>query len=241
MHHYRQALLRMRQGDSDRDIAAARVMGRHKAASWPCTSTWSRTDGRAPLSKCVWPSMVTVWPITMRRLVSSTCSCPSASRRPGWCWPFCRRSSRPGGPPCPRANQLGHAAIVEPHRGAARAEFHALGPDAAECDEGAVGHAGAVDTTAAPAGCQYAAVIEPAGQVPELPAFTLIPRCAPGEVRQSRGRLRQRSGLPGDGKPARARVPLDVQRRVRHLMHAHLADPGGSPFHEPRTRRRSPA
>jgi len=34
MHHYRQALLRMRQGDSDRDIAAARVMGRPKAASW---------------------------------------------------------------------------------------------------------------------------------------------------------------------------------------------------------------
>ena len=30
-HHYRQALLRMRQGDSDRDIAAARVMGRPKA------------------------------------------------------------------------------------------------------------------------------------------------------------------------------------------------------------------
>lgn len=34
MHHYRQALLRMRQGDSDRDIAAARVMGRAKAAQW---------------------------------------------------------------------------------------------------------------------------------------------------------------------------------------------------------------
>jgi hypothetical protein len=34
MHHYRQALLRMRQGDSDRDIAAARVMGRPKAAQW---------------------------------------------------------------------------------------------------------------------------------------------------------------------------------------------------------------
>lgn len=34
MHHYRQALLRMRQGDSDRDIAAARVMGRPKAAHW---------------------------------------------------------------------------------------------------------------------------------------------------------------------------------------------------------------
>jgi len=34
MHHYRQALLRMRQGDSDRDIAGARVMGRPKAAQW---------------------------------------------------------------------------------------------------------------------------------------------------------------------------------------------------------------
>ena len=30
MHHYRQALLRMRQGDSDREIATARVMGRRK-------------------------------------------------------------------------------------------------------------------------------------------------------------------------------------------------------------------
>jgi transposase len=34
MHHYRQALLRMRQGDSDRDIAAARIMGRRKAGHW---------------------------------------------------------------------------------------------------------------------------------------------------------------------------------------------------------------
>ena len=34
MHHFRQALLRMRQGDSDRDIAAAGVMGRPKAAQW---------------------------------------------------------------------------------------------------------------------------------------------------------------------------------------------------------------
>jgi hypothetical protein len=32
MHHYRQALVRMRQGDSDREIAAARIMGRPKAA-----------------------------------------------------------------------------------------------------------------------------------------------------------------------------------------------------------------
>jgi hypothetical protein len=34
MHHYRQALLRMRQGESDRDIAAARLMGRRKAGHW---------------------------------------------------------------------------------------------------------------------------------------------------------------------------------------------------------------
>jgi transposase len=34
MHHYRQALVRMRQGDSDRDIAQARLMGRRKAAQW---------------------------------------------------------------------------------------------------------------------------------------------------------------------------------------------------------------
>ena len=34
MHHYRQALLRMRQGDSDREIAAAKIMGRRKASDW---------------------------------------------------------------------------------------------------------------------------------------------------------------------------------------------------------------
>ena len=34
MHHYRQALLRMRQGDSDREIAGAGLMGRPKAAQW---------------------------------------------------------------------------------------------------------------------------------------------------------------------------------------------------------------
>lgn len=32
MYHYRQALVRMRQGDSDRDLARARLMGRKKAA-----------------------------------------------------------------------------------------------------------------------------------------------------------------------------------------------------------------
>lgn len=33
MHHYRQALMRMRQGDSDREIAKSRLMGRRTAAS----------------------------------------------------------------------------------------------------------------------------------------------------------------------------------------------------------------
>ena len=34
MHHYRQALMRMRQGDSDRDIARSRLMGRRSAAAF---------------------------------------------------------------------------------------------------------------------------------------------------------------------------------------------------------------
>ena len=38
MHHIRQALLRMRQGDSDRDIAAARIMGRRKAGDLRCVA-----------------------------------------------------------------------------------------------------------------------------------------------------------------------------------------------------------
>jgi hypothetical protein len=33
MFHYRQALVRMRQGDSDRDLARARLMGRNKNQS----------------------------------------------------------------------------------------------------------------------------------------------------------------------------------------------------------------
>ena len=50
MHHYRQALLRMRQGDSDRDIAAARVMGRPKAAQWRRIAAHS--DGYSPRCSC---------------------------------------------------------------------------------------------------------------------------------------------------------------------------------------------
>ncbi len=38
MHHIRQALLRMRQGGSDRDIAAARIMGRRKAGDLRCVA-----------------------------------------------------------------------------------------------------------------------------------------------------------------------------------------------------------
>ena len=38
MHHIRQALLRMRQGDSDRDIAAAKIMGRRKAGALRCVA-----------------------------------------------------------------------------------------------------------------------------------------------------------------------------------------------------------
>lgn len=33
MHHYRQALMRMRQGDSDRDLARSGLMGRRTAAA----------------------------------------------------------------------------------------------------------------------------------------------------------------------------------------------------------------
>ena len=50
MHHYRQALLRMRQGDSDRDIAAARVMGlRNGGASPPSAAGSTR---RRPVRRC---------------------------------------------------------------------------------------------------------------------------------------------------------------------------------------------
>jgi len=39
MHHYRQALMRMRQGDSDREIAKSRLMGRRAAASLRALAT----------------------------------------------------------------------------------------------------------------------------------------------------------------------------------------------------------
>jgi hypothetical protein len=34
MHHYRQVLVRLRQGDSDRDVARSRLMGRPKVAAF---------------------------------------------------------------------------------------------------------------------------------------------------------------------------------------------------------------
>ena len=50
MHHYRQALLRMRQGDSDRDIADAKIMGRRKAAQWRAlVQVHGWLDAQAPL------------------------------------------------------------------------------------------------------------------------------------------------------------------------------------------------
>lgn len=50
MHHYRQALLRMRQGDSDRDIAEARIMGRRKAGQWRALAqTHGWLDVQTPL------------------------------------------------------------------------------------------------------------------------------------------------------------------------------------------------
>ena len=47
MFEYRQVLVRMRQGDSDREIARARLMGRVKAAALRATATeqgWLESD-----------------------------------------------------------------------------------------------------------------------------------------------------------------------------------------------------
>lgn len=51
MHHYRQALMRMRQGDSDRDIAKSRLMGRRAAAALRGLAQgqgWLDADGLPP-------------------------------------------------------------------------------------------------------------------------------------------------------------------------------------------------
>ena len=47
MHHYRQSLMRMRQGDSDRDIGRSRLMSRKKAAALRLLAieqNWLTTD-----------------------------------------------------------------------------------------------------------------------------------------------------------------------------------------------------
>ena len=50
MHHYRQAQLRMHQGDCDRGIASARLMGRPKSAQWRRIATArGRLDPAQPL------------------------------------------------------------------------------------------------------------------------------------------------------------------------------------------------
>ena len=51
MHHYRQALMRMRQGDSDRDIARSRLMGRRSAAAFRELASghgWLANEGPLP-------------------------------------------------------------------------------------------------------------------------------------------------------------------------------------------------
>lgn len=51
MHHYRQALLRMRQGDSDRDLARSGLMGRHAAAELRALAKaqgWLAADAALP-------------------------------------------------------------------------------------------------------------------------------------------------------------------------------------------------
>lgn len=51
MHHYRQALLRMRQGDSDRDIAKSGLMGQRTAATLRVLDSernWLVTEQPAP-------------------------------------------------------------------------------------------------------------------------------------------------------------------------------------------------
>jgi hypothetical protein len=50
MYEYRQVLVRMRQGDSDREIAKGRWMGRHKAAALRrVASAQGWLDGQRPL------------------------------------------------------------------------------------------------------------------------------------------------------------------------------------------------
>jgi hypothetical protein len=51
MHEYRQVLLRLRQGDSDRDVARSRLLGRPKAAAFRALARahgWLETDAALP-------------------------------------------------------------------------------------------------------------------------------------------------------------------------------------------------
>ncbi len=51
MHHYRQALMRMRQGDSDRDIARSRLMGGRSTAAFRALAIdhgWLADQGPLP-------------------------------------------------------------------------------------------------------------------------------------------------------------------------------------------------
>ena len=51
MHLYRQVLMRMRQGDSDRDIARSRLMGRRSAAAFRALVSargWLADEGPLP-------------------------------------------------------------------------------------------------------------------------------------------------------------------------------------------------
>jgi hypothetical protein len=52
MFQYRQALVRMRQGDSDRQIATARIVGRRVAAPG-CANWGSSATGLTPLAPCL--------------------------------------------------------------------------------------------------------------------------------------------------------------------------------------------
>ena len=61
MHHYRQALMRMRQGDSDRDIARSRLMGRRSAAAFRAMAVdrgWLADEGPLPDDEAIAGALV---------------------------------------------------------------------------------------------------------------------------------------------------------------------------------------
>ena len=72
MHHYRQALMRMRQGDSDRDIAKSRLMGRRTAAMLrTLANTQGWLDTGAPLPEDVAIAGALAAPKRARTTISS--------------------------------------------------------------------------------------------------------------------------------------------------------------------------